>query len=181
MSPIDRNFSATAAAFSEVTPVNGSARSCSWESGRVIVGDCSMRCEWHSRFNRPSPIEVVHEHHRRPLGCAALVQGSQFVTCWGRNSNSESACETCGYFTTGPESVPVLLRQRNHARDHHQHDRATPPSTTSRSLAQVHPTIAPPVQVQPALNRHSDRPRSRRRRPLPNVASGPVQDTTGVA
>lgn len=31
--------------------------------------------------------------------------------------------ETCGYFTTGPEFVPVLLRQRDHAR-HHQADRA---------------------------------------------------------
>ena len=30
----------------------------------------------------------------------------------------ESACETCSYFHTGPEFVPVLLRQRDHARDH---------------------------------------------------------------
>ena len=29
----------------------------------------------------------------------------------------ESACETCAYFKTGPEFVPVLLRQRDHARD----------------------------------------------------------------
>ena len=36
----------------------------------------------------------------------------------------ESACETCAYFQTGPEFVPVLLRQRDHARDHHQPDRA---------------------------------------------------------
>jgi len=36
----------------------------------------------------------------------------------------ESACETCGYFSTGPEFVPVLLRQRDHARDHHQPERA---------------------------------------------------------
>ena len=35
----------------------------------------------------------------------------------------ESACETCAYFKTGPEFVPVLLRQRDHARDHHQPDR----------------------------------------------------------
>lgn len=36
----------------------------------------------------------------------------------------ESACETCAYFQTGPEFVPVLMRQRDHARDHHQPERA---------------------------------------------------------
>ena len=36
----------------------------------------------------------------------------------------ESACETCAYFKTGTEFVPVLLRQRDHARDHNQPDRA---------------------------------------------------------
>ena len=36
----------------------------------------------------------------------------------------ESACETCTYFHTGTEFVPVLLRQRDHARDHDQPDRA---------------------------------------------------------
>jgi hypothetical protein len=36
----------------------------------------------------------------------------------------ESACERCAYFRTGPEFVPVLLRQRDHARDHGQSDRA---------------------------------------------------------
>ena len=36
----------------------------------------------------------------------------------------ESACETCAYFRTGPEFVPVLLRQRDHARKNGQTDRA---------------------------------------------------------
>ena len=36
----------------------------------------------------------------------------------------ESACETCAYFTTGPEFVPVLLRQRDHAVERGQTDRA---------------------------------------------------------
>jgi site-specific recombinase XerD len=35
----------------------------------------------------------------------------------------ESACERCAYFQTGPEFVPVLLRQRSHAREHGQTDR----------------------------------------------------------
>ena len=36
----------------------------------------------------------------------------------------ESMCERCGFFETGAEFVPVLLRQRDHAADHGQSDRA---------------------------------------------------------
>ena len=36
----------------------------------------------------------------------------------------ESACESCAYFRTGPEFVPVLLRQRDHAKAHGQSGRA---------------------------------------------------------
>jgi hypothetical protein len=36
----------------------------------------------------------------------------------------ETVCETCAYFATGPEFVPVLLRQRDHARQRQQTDRA---------------------------------------------------------
>jgi site-specific recombinase XerD len=36
----------------------------------------------------------------------------------------ESACETCAYFRTGTEFLPVLIRQRDHAQDHGQTDRA---------------------------------------------------------
>jgi hypothetical protein len=36
----------------------------------------------------------------------------------------ESACETRAYFRTGSEFLPVLVRQRDHARDHGQADRA---------------------------------------------------------
>lgn len=36
----------------------------------------------------------------------------------------ESVCETCSYFPTGPEFLPVLIRQRDHAQDHGQTDRA---------------------------------------------------------
>jgi len=36
----------------------------------------------------------------------------------------ESACERCAYFKSGTEFVPVLLRQRDHAREHGQTDRA---------------------------------------------------------
>jgi hypothetical protein len=36
----------------------------------------------------------------------------------------ESACETCAYFRTGTQFLPILTRQRDHARDHGQNDRA---------------------------------------------------------
>ncbi len=36
----------------------------------------------------------------------------------------ESACETCSYFRTGTQFLPILTRQRDHAADHGQPDRA---------------------------------------------------------
>ena len=56
----------------------------------------------------------------------------------------ESACETCAYFRTGTQFLPILTLQRDHARDHGQNDRAalfdgliqragTEPATTERS------------------------------------------------
>jgi integrase len=36
----------------------------------------------------------------------------------------ESICEQCGFFETGPEFVPVLIRQRDHATHRAQSDRA---------------------------------------------------------
>jgi hypothetical protein len=36
----------------------------------------------------------------------------------------ESACETCAYFRTSTEFLPILTRQRDHARDHGQTERA---------------------------------------------------------
>jgi hypothetical protein len=55
-----------------------------------------------------------------------------------------STCETCAYFRTGTEFLPILVRQRDHARDHGQPDRValfdgliqrtdTGPATTGRS------------------------------------------------
>ena len=36
----------------------------------------------------------------------------------------ESACETCAYFRTGTQFLPILVRQRDHAHGHGQADRA---------------------------------------------------------
>jgi site-specific recombinase XerD len=72
----------------------------------------------------PADYETVgmaklrREAHARMLGNGLCTRPIEL------DCRFESACETCGYFTTGPEFVPVLLRQRDHARDHHQPDRA---------------------------------------------------------
>jgi site-specific recombinase XerD len=59
-----------------------------------------------------------HEAHARMLGNGLCTRPVEL------DCRMESACETCAYFATGPQFVPVLLRQRDHARDHQQPDRA---------------------------------------------------------
>jgi site-specific recombinase XerD len=72
----------------------------------------------------PAEIETAamtrlrREAHARMLGNGLCTRPVE-LEC-----RMESACETCAYFATGPEFVPVLLRQRDHATDHNQHDRA---------------------------------------------------------
>ena len=58
------------------------------------------------------------EAHARMLGNGLCTRPVEL------DCRMESACETCSYFSTGPEFVPVLVRQRDHARDHAQPDRA---------------------------------------------------------
>ena len=71
----------------------------------------------------PAAIETAamtrlrQEAHARMLGNGLCTRPVE-LEC-----RMESACETCTYFKTGPEFVPVLLRQRDHARDRHQPDR----------------------------------------------------------
>jgi integrase len=62
--------------------------------------------------------KLRREAHARMLGNGLCTRPVEL------DCRFESACETCGYFTTGPEFVPVLLRQRDHARDRQQADRA---------------------------------------------------------
>jgi site-specific recombinase XerD len=58
------------------------------------------------------------EAHARMLGNGLCTRPPQL------DCRMESACETCSYFRTGPEFLPVLTLQRDHARDHGQADRA---------------------------------------------------------
>ena len=78
------------------------------------------------------------ETHARMLGNGLCTRPAEL------DCRMESACETCAYFRTGTEFLPILTRQRDHARDHGQTDRAAlfdgliqragaGPATTERS------------------------------------------------
>jgi site-specific recombinase XerD len=58
------------------------------------------------------------EAHARMLGNGLCTRPAEL------DCRLESACETCAYFRTGTEFLPVLVRQRDHARSHGQAERA---------------------------------------------------------
>ena len=58
------------------------------------------------------------EAHARMLGNGLCTRPAEL------DCRLESACETCAYFRTGTEFLPILTRQRDHAQDHGQADRA---------------------------------------------------------
>jgi site-specific recombinase XerD len=62
--------------------------------------------------------KLRREAHARMLGNGLCTRPVEL------DCRMESACETCAYFQTGPEFVPVLIRQRDHAHNHDQPDRA---------------------------------------------------------
>lgn len=72
----------------------------------------------------PAEIETAamtrlrQESHARMLGNGMCTRPAEL------DCRMETICETCAYFDTGPQFMPVLLRQRDHARTHHQTDRA---------------------------------------------------------
>jgi len=72
----------------------------------------------------PAEIETAamtrlrRESHARMLGNGLCTRPVEL------DCRMETICETCAYFETGPQFVPVLLRQRDHARTHHHTDRA---------------------------------------------------------
>jgi site-specific recombinase XerD len=55
--------------------------------------------------------------HARMLGNGLCTRPAEL------DCRMETICETCAYFDTGPEFVPVLLRQRDHAKAHGQQQR----------------------------------------------------------
>ena len=56
--------------------------------------------------------------HRRLLGNGHCTRPAAL------DCNFETICERCGFFDTGPEFIPILIRQRDHATERDQHDRA---------------------------------------------------------
>jgi site-specific recombinase XerD len=68
----------------------------------------------------PAEIETAamtrlrQESHARMLGNGMCTRPAEL------DCRMETICETCAYFETGPQFVPVLLRQRDHAKAHAQ-------------------------------------------------------------
>jgi site-specific recombinase XerD len=58
------------------------------------------------------------EAHARMLGNGLCTRPAEL------DCRMETACETCAYFRTGTQFLPVLVRQRDHARGHGQTKRA---------------------------------------------------------
>jgi hypothetical protein len=58
------------------------------------------------------------EAHARMLGNGLCTRPAEL------DCRMESACETCSYFQTTIDFKPTLQRQRDHAREHGQADRA---------------------------------------------------------
>lgn len=63
--------------------------------------------------------KLRRESHARMLGNGLCTRPIEL------DCRMETACETCSYFQTSIEFRPTLIRQRDHARDHNQPDRAT--------------------------------------------------------
>ena len=73
----------------------------------------------------PAEIETAAMTKLRQQSHAQLLGNGLCTRPAELDCRMETACETCAYFKTGPDYVPILLRQRDHARAHHQPERAT--------------------------------------------------------
>jgi len=99
---------------------------------RVVADEYASVCEQidalYATANTPGalPAEIEtsamtrlrQQSHARMLGNGMCTRPVEL------DCRMEAICETCAYFDTGPQFVPVLLRQRDHARAHRQTDRA---------------------------------------------------------
>ena len=77
------------------------------------------------RTSEPVPATVeganmrrLAADHRRLLGNGHCTRPAAL------DCNFETICERCGFFDTGPQFIPILRRQRDHATERNQHDRA---------------------------------------------------------
>ena len=69
-------------------------------------------------FETATMAKLRREAHARMLGNGLCTRPVE-LEC-----RMDSACETCSYFQTSIEFRPILIRQRDHAREHGQAERA---------------------------------------------------------
>ena len=69
-------------------------------------------------YQTTAMARLRRQAHARMLGNGLCTRPAEL------DCRMESACETCAYFRTGTQFLPILTRQRDHARDHGQTDRA---------------------------------------------------------
>jgi hypothetical protein len=92
--------------------------------GLIVPTGSSPAAKAGYRGNDPLPADIeganmrLAADHRRLLGNGRCTRPVTLDCAF------ETICERCGFFETGLEFVPVLLRQRDHATQHHQPDRA---------------------------------------------------------
>src|SRR5262249_57036899 len=87
------------------------------------------------------------EPYARMLGNGLCTRPAQL------DCRMESACETCAYFRTSTQFLPVLVRQRDHAQEHGQTERAVlfdgliqrATRETPSQRSPLHPPIRPPL------------------------------------
>jgi hypothetical protein len=77
--------------------------------------------------------KLRREAHARMLGNGLCTRPVQL------DCRMESACETCSYFQTTIEFRPTLLRQRDHAQEHDQPERAAIFDKLIQRVDQEHP------------------------------------------
>jgi integrase len=69
-------------------------------------------------YETTAMARLRREAHARMLGNGLCTRPVEL------DCRMDSACETCSYFQTSVEFKPTLIRQRDHAQQHGQHDRA---------------------------------------------------------
>jgi site-specific recombinase XerD len=69
-------------------------------------------------YETTAMARLRREAHARMLGNGLCTRPVEL------DCRMDSACETCSYFQTSVEFKPTLVRQRDHAQQHGQHDRA---------------------------------------------------------
>jgi site-specific recombinase XerD len=77
-----------------------------------------------ARIGAIAGIDDMHPHRLRQESHARMLGNGLCTRPVELDCRMETICETCAYFDTGPQFIPVLLRQRDHARAHRQPERA---------------------------------------------------------